>query len=315
MIVEPKSRFFQQYDLHLWASRNQGEPLKFKEDDDTLDVLSLLQSAIGKDVGKINVGVKDECKITRVNLSADKKYAAILFQRSSPDASTPFFSSRKTGKLKKADRDVDEDIAVSAHLFVDMEHIALRKGRYRAIVEEVPSLGKSYIQTIFHKILKSQEYSFNDRNGNEKTTFTACKLDGYKSQSLSDALKKGTVPYVELVRTPTVEGLDSESFQPKEQKQKIMLRVGGASVIEKLKTVKAWAVGQGWSEVRVQVRLPDGRARVVPVGRDDDAAAVLFVRAEQVYVEKELDVCCENVSPQLLEKAVAMFAKKWTADP
>jgi hypothetical protein len=315
MLIEPRSRFFQQYELSFRAARGQGVPLKFFEATNKLDALSLLRASIGKEWGKINLASNDECKITQVSLSKDKKFAAVLFRRSSPDASTPFFGNRNTGALRKADRSDEEDLAVSAHLFIDMSFDNSRKNKYRAILEEVPSLGKSYVHSVIYKILKSNEYSFTDRNGQDKTTFTACRFDGYASENLLQAIGKGSVPFVELVRTPVLDGLDSEAFRVKEQKQRIYLRAGGGSVMEKIKTLKDWATGQNWDELRVQVRLPDGRSRLVPIAREDDAASVLFVRAQQVYVAADIDVCCENVEMQLFGQAIEVFSKDWNKPP
>jgi hypothetical protein len=65
----------------------------------------------------------------------------------------------------------------------------------------------------------------------------------------------------------------------------------------------------------VQVRLPDGRSRLVPIAREDDAASVLFVRAQQVYVAADIDVCCENVEMQLFGQAIEVFSKDWNKPP
>ncbi|WP_342108449.1 hypothetical protein [Methylobacterium sp. SI9] len=200
---------------------------------------------------------------------------------------------------------------MSAHLFVDMLHDERRPGIYRAIVEETPTLGRSYIQSVIHKVLRHAEYDYKDRNGATKTTFTICALEGYKSAKIENALKAGTVPFVELVRKAKLSGFDTEGFIPKEQKQKVLIRKEGSSPLEKIKALKDWALQHEWDEVRVQVRLPDQRSRLVTLGREDDAASVLFVRAEQVYVESDLDVCCENVEPQLMEEALKIFAKDW----
>lgn len=312
MIIDKKYRFFQQHEFDLRVPRGYGKVLPLFREGDDLDVVSILQNSLGNDVAKLELGKNDECKLTRVVPSEDGRLVSLLFHRSSPDASTPWFGHRKTGKIRKADHDADEALAVSAHVFIEMVASASSPSRYRAIIEEVPSLGKSYIQLVMNKILRNAPYTYTDENKNDKSTYTLCRFDGYKSENLSDALHNGAVSFIELVKKPVTEGLDPKRFKMKEQTQKVYLGRGESAVMESVRSLKDWAVAREWDEVRVQVRMSEGRSRLVPVGRDDDAAAVLFVRSKQVYVENDLNVCCEEIESQLLGRACELFSENWS---
>ncbi len=314
MLIEPKSRFFQQYDIQIRAARHRGEPLRMMAAGEELDVITALRGAIGREHGVLALSSNDECRLTAVTPSEDQKYIALLFRRSSPDASTPFFGHRRTGRLRKAEKEVDEDLSISSHLFIDTTYDERRTHRYRAILEEVPGIGRTYIQSILDRAIRITKYTYRDENGCHRETYSKCELNGYKSSFLGSAIEQGSIPYVELIRKETIEGLDSSDFIAGEQRQRILVQASGSVLMDKLTTLRQWATGRGWDDMRVQIRLPEGRARVVSISREDDAASILFVRSEQVYVERDLDVCRETVDSQLFEHAIEMFGREWSAN-
>jgi hypothetical protein len=71
--------------------------------------------------------------------------------------------------------------------------------------------------------------------------------------------------------------------------------------------LKAWAFGNDWNDVFVQVALPEKRSRVVPLSRTEDAADILFIRGEQVDVETAMDPCTDVINEELTVKAIAIF--------
>lgn len=105
-----------------------------------------------------------------------------------------------------------------------------------------------------------------------------------------------------------VEGLDTEGLiAPKEERMKLTIKATPTQSLPLVRRIRRWADERDWDDVRVLIRLPEDRSRVVSVARQADAADALFVRAEQVFVDHDLDVCTEIVNEELLSRARKMF--------
>ena len=81
-----------------------------------------------------------------------------------------------------------------------------------------------------------------------------------------------------------------------------------------LATIKAWAKKHRYSDVRVQIDLPNNRSRSFSIVREADAADVLFVRSERVNVETSLPPCAKTINEELVRKAVTIFAAEEAQD-
>ena len=124
-----------------------------------------------------------------------------MFRRSDPRAATPIFEHSKTRKLRRSDKNAEEAVAVSAHLFVHLNKIVdAAHPSYHAILEEVPSLSRTFINNLISDVLRGTKYKFLDRHNEEKETYTLLDFHGVKSEKFGTALKQSSVPYVTLVR-------------------------------------------------------------------------------------------------------------------
>lgn len=307
MLLERKSRFFLRFNLTFRASRNVGEPLPFRSDDDEkADVESALEWAIKHGKAKLEIKQDDIVELMLVETRPKQNIAALLFRRRNPDAAEQIFEHRKTRKLRKSGKLEDEDVAHSAHLFVNLR--AHPGNRYDAILEEVPGLGRSYIDAILGRALREVPYTTEDRRGRDIQTHSVVDFTGVKSETLGNALEQGTLSIVELVRPAKVEGLDTEGLiAPKEERMKLTIKATPTQSLPLVRRIRRWADERDWDDVRVLIRLPEDRSRVVSVARQADAADALFVRAEQVFVDHDLDVCTEIVNEELLSRARKMF--------
>ena len=201
-------------------------------------------------------------------------------------------------------------MAVSSHLFIELSSVenAIHP-TYRVVVEEVPGLGRTYINHIIAELLRNTKYDYTDHRGDVKETYTVVDFHGIKSATLGGVLSGSAFPYVELVRPGTVEGLDSEGLAvPREQRMKLMLRSTPEQTVALLDKIKNWAYGHEWSDVLVRVDLPENRSRVVALAREVDAADVLFVRSQEINVTQALEVCTDTINEELAGKAKEMFA-------
>lgn len=252
---------------------------------------------------------KDVVRLTALDVRPADNLAILLFRRSDPDATPPIFESLKTRKLRPSDKGEDDAIAVSAHLFVSLKEGTGPEPVYPAILEEVPGLGRTYIQGILGDILRDAKYGYKDPRGEVKSTHTLIDFQGVKAESIEKALSGATIPYVELVRPPKIKGLDTEGIVAREERMRLVVRAEPEKALAIINRVKKWA-GNDWSEVKVRINMPEHRSRLVSIAREQDAKDVLFVRALPIKVETPLLAATEVISEELVSKAQEIFSKK-----
>jgi len=309
MLLDAFSRFFLQFDLVVKPYRNNGLPLPFMGDGKTLDIEDILTQRVAAGKAKIVIRKDDVAQITKIDVRPQDKIAVLLFRRSDPAAATPVFEHRKTGALRRAHKDVDEAVSVSSHMIVHLDPQPGAHNRYRTIIEEVPGLGRTYMEAILAEALRNAKYSYKDHRGDEKETYSLIDFQGVKSEGLSNALKKGSLSFIELVRPATIQGLDTEGvLAPKEERLRIAVKAQ-AEGLKLIERVRAWAKANNWDDVRVRINMSDDRSRVVTIAREEEAADILFVRAEQVRVTRPLDPCTDKINEELVKKALEVLKK------
>lgn len=304
MLTPTHERFFLHCELNLSPFRKKGVPLKMVDDGNAADVLTILEKAWKDGRAKLQMGPEDWVRITEIKRYPDDGIAVILFRRGDPRAAAQVYED-KEGNLRRSDKTDEDRVAVSCHLFINTTAVA--GTRYKAILEEVASLGRSYVQHIISMVLSEHQYTYRDDKGVEKTTRTIAHLDGLKGEKLGES--DGTFEYIDLYREGQAPGLDEVGIEPRRQTMRLKIKAGTPDVLDKIKAVKDWAVEREWTEFRVRINLPDGKSRVVPLGREADATDVLFSRSVLVRVSNRMETCTDVVNEELREIAVEHFAE------
>jgi hypothetical protein len=310
MLLQPRSRFFLRHELRFRAAYKHGLPLPFHAVGKHLDVQSVLQTAIKAGKADLVLKSKDIVRLTTLDLRLKAKLAILLFRRSDPDAATPIFENEKTRALRRSDKKPDEAVALSAHLFVRLGDVPdAAHPTYKAILEEVPGLSRTYIQALMANLLRDSPYEYTDKRGESKETHSVVDFHGLKSEKVGGALKNSTIPYVTLVRPGSVAGLDTEGMVvPKDERLKLEIRAKPENTLKILNRIKAWAPTRHWKDVLVEVDMPENRKRLVSIAREADAADILFVRSVPIDVQNDLDPCTDKINEELVSKAQALFA-------
>lgn len=309
-LIDKHSRFFVRHHLSFRSRHKRGIPLEFiAEEGDTVDIHSLVQAAISKDKAKFEIRVDDEVRLTKLDVRLKDEIAIFLFRRSDPGAAAQVLENRKTKKLRPVQIGDDEYPAISAHLFVQLKKQRLSNPTYRALLEEVPGLGRTYMHHVLNGIARDFKYEFEEKKKTHET-YTLVGFDGVPSDTLGSALKGSEVPYVELVRPGHIPGLDTGGrVEAREERMKLMIRADKpGQVMEAINAIKDWMVE--WSEMRVRLDLPEDRSRLIPITRQQDAKDVLFIRSVQVLAKKALPACTDIINEELVQHAQALFAKK-----
>jgi hypothetical protein len=197
VLIKPNSRFMVRHHLVLKACRERGEPLPLGdgvEEDDTVDALYFLAKA-AKDGTAVNVLERDDVvELTKVEVRKKQGIAALLFQRSDPEAPPPVFHHKKKKTLRPVVKETDEAETVSARLFLDLDGVdAGGTITNRTVMEEMPGLGRSYMHAVIADVLRESKYTYEDDRGEQHETYTIPTFQGAKSERIGDALKTGII--------------------------------------------------------------------------------------------------------------------------
>jgi hypothetical protein len=310
MLLEPYKRFYLRHELRFRTPRNVGVPLPFRSGDGRLDVENVLRTAITRYKASLILRNRDVVRLTTMDVRPKDDIAILLFRRSDPDAANPIFENEKTRKLRPSDKRPDEGIAVSAHLFLRLTGIKdAAHPTYRAILEEVPGLTRTYIQVLLHDILGEAPYTYTDRRGEQKETYSMVDLHGLKSEKVSGALKgQSVVPSITLIRPGNIKGLDTEGIVvAREERMKLVIRAQPTQTLRIIKKIQAWMGQHNWPKMLLEMDMPEDRRRLVALAREADAADILFVRSAPVDVKNRLEMCTETINEELVGKAQEMF--------
>lgn len=130
------------------------------------------------------------------------------------------------------------------------------------------------------------------------------------SETLTGALKSGSLEYVNLVRPAKADFVDADGlFQP--QIETMRLKVEGEITSDNWQKllpdfIKKARVA-GWTDFSVDLELDDNRRRTVKMDKQEEAKEVLFVRSEEIAFETELEVCSINIIPEVVSKVLKLI--------
>lgn len=309
MLLSPNSRFFVRHELSFRPQRDQGAALALRAPGDELDIISVLEEAVadGSAVFQVKDDTEDYVRLTHVDVRPRSNLVALLFRRSA-DGPPPIFENRRTRVLRRSDK-TDEDLeAVSAHLFISLDEALLPFPTHRALLEEVPGLSRTYVTALLRNILRGVVYGFTDERGMQRETYTIPQFGGVPSETVGDAVRGGGIKYIELVRTPRLDGLDTSGLIAHPERMRLSVKSDRRGNMDLITRVRGWADQHDWRGMRVQVQTSDDRTRVVEIAREADAADVLFIKSELVEgINPPLEQCTEHVVDALVSRARRML--------
>ena len=311
MLINEHSRYLARFELTFRPQRDSGPGLELLSTSD-IDVLSELQKSIGTDSSEINIRNGDKIRLTHVEISEENGCAVLLFRRRDPTAADPVFEHQKTLALRTANKLSDEAQAISAHLFISLMKRDTPHPTYRALLEEVPGIGRTYVQSVLGRALREVTYSYEDEKGRSKATYCIPELGGIPNAKVGDAVTQkegGEVNYIELERTPNLDGLDIAGLIAKPERLKLTVKATSRRDLNLVERVVQWANANDWKKIRVQVEA-SGRSKVVEIAREADAADVLFVKSIFHVTDSILSNCADQTHVELTQAAGNYLAKE-----
>ncbi len=312
MFLEKHSRFFRKYEFTFAGRHKESPTLPLNHKKGEYSIQEALQALIDKEEALEVLPNGDILELMEVAYNQTINALTLLVHRASPDAAEPHYRKRareaagKKVSVRKVEKEADEHQSVSAHVVISGVNVA--KGVYRAALEEIPGIHMAAIRRLVVKALHEYPYEFM-RGKQTIETHSTFKPQGIKSESMTNALKTGRVNFVTLSRPAKPKWVDADGmFKPEQEILK--LRVEGSLDAENWKDTLFGLVkkakADGWADFKVDIDLDDNRSRTVKLDRDEEAAEILFVRAEQVFFETELAACSVDIIDEVVRKALSI---------
>lgn len=311
MFLEKHSRFFRKFEIGLNPRHKDAPRLPLWADPKTaFSVYDALKRRIDAEKALEVLSNGDILELMSVDYLAKEKALVVLIHRASPNAADPSYRKKAreaSGKkivLRHTTKDEGEDQTVSAHLVI--ADITLKSGAKPAALEEIPGISMAAVRRLVSIAMNEYTYTFK-RGKKEIETSSSFTPQGVKSETMTNALKKGHLGFVTLSRPAKSTVADADD-PFKEDREVLRLRVKGEidhtnwKKIFSAFVVKAKA--KGWEDFKVDINLDDNRSRTVRIDRDDEASEILFIRSEQANFKTALLSCSEEYVQEVVEKAL-----------
>lgn len=315
MFLEKHSRFFRRFEFSF-APRHTGAPhLPIFADANEFSIFDALKSRVEAEKALEVQPNGDIIELMEVEHDAKGKALKMLFHRASPDAAEPTYRKKARQKagtkvtVRKAEKQEGEEQSVSAHLIVLDDLI--RQGTHQAALEEIPGISMAVVRRIIGQALHDYEYDF-ERKKKQINTYSTFKPVGVPSETLSGALKGGTLSYITLVRPAKADFVDADGlFHPQTETMRIRVEgeVTSGNWRDHLPAMFRKAKAAGWTDFSVDLELDDNRRRTVKLDKQDEAKEVLFIRSDELNFETELDVCSVNIVDEVVTKMLKLIRK------
>ncbi len=253
-------------------------------------------------------------RLTDVRYSDDEA-VCFLIQLGDKNGSDPVFANLATGELRMEPKLDGEGIALSSHFMISLVSSDADGMRFHAVMEEVPGITKSRVAPFFTSLLKEafEGYIFSDPDtGHEYNSRPMFSLVGRPSQSLEESLEEGVLKGLTLVRHEVVDGIMDEDpySQFVEHTVRVQVISQPATGEERVRWLNRWrqrATENGFDQLKVTYKRPEGRQKTVTMEREEDAANALFTRQEQFVLDGNISQCEREIHPELFNRMVRLL--------
>lgn len=313
MFLEKHSRFFRRFEFSF-SPRHKGAPhLPISAPANEFSIFDALEARVQNEKALEVQPNDDIVELMEVAYDAKTRALKMLFHRASPNAAEPTYRKKarqQAGRkvtVRKAGKRAGEEQSISAHLIVVDE--AVRPGIYRAALEEIPGISMAVVHRIIGQALREYQYEF-ERKKKQIQTYSTFKPEGIPSETLSGALKDGSMSYITLVRPAQAPFVDADGlFSPQTETMRIRVEgdVRGGNWRNHLPAMFRKAKAAGWTDFSVDLELDDNRRRTVKLDRQDEAKEVLFVRSDELNFKTELDSCAVDFVDEVVTKVLKLI--------
>lgn len=315
MFLEKHTRFLRLYDLRMSPRHSGAAFLPLDAGATNFSVRDAFDKRIKAGLALVVQPNGDIVELMSAAFNKTSNALVLLFHRASPNAAEPTYRKKARAEagvrvtLRQSQKEPGEEQSVSAHLVIGAAVIS--QGVYRAALEEIPGINMGLVRQILGTALGEYKYGF-ARGKKNLETHTVLKPEGLKSESITNALKKGSLDYVTLTRVAKPDFVDADGiFKPQTETMRLKVegKITDRNWRQELAKLVGAAKGEGWEKFNLDLGLEHDRRRTVELDREADAKEVLFVRSELVAVKRELPTCSVDISTEIVAKFAAAIAE------
>lgn len=241
-------------------------------------------------------------KKARIDTFNDKKFLQLLFSVGDPRAANPAFEHSETANLRTVEKLEKEGKAVTAHCTISLNKSP--GDRYRMVIEDIRGLGRTRVQEIMASEFKfiSEEYGLEyiNNSGNLISTYIIPELQGYRSEKITDSLKRSTLIGVWLIDTKSNSTLD-EIPNARIARREIKIDLNNKDL---LSHVAEWGAGKNYDRMRLIWNDPQGAGKPERASVDitqNDVKDTYFVKQYKISVSNPLDEASPEIRNDVLE--------------
>lgn len=239
---------------------------------------------------------KESAAIRVRDLSIDENDSILflLLAYADKNVTDPVFENLDSGELRTEPKLEGEGVAVSAHMAIDLRPVRGGVSSYRAVLEDVPGIGRSKIAPFLTFLWRqAPKIQWAAPDGTVKNCRPQFDIDGRMSDTLRNDLRDGRLSMIELVQ----HHVDGDGFDEEgaivEQVRTIKLSVAQGideQAIDLINRVRGRARELGYPNMKV--RWTHGRQKTAEFGTArEDAGDVLVFRTTEIRSDAPLSQC------------------------
>jgi hypothetical protein len=213
----------------------------------------------------------------------------LLFSCTNKAGADPGFRNVINGANRTEAKKTNEGISSSAHLVIRLKEVSEADESYwPAVLEDVPSIGKTKIQSAVTSMIGTvRKYTY-DNNGTKEPASPRFQLHSQEGEDLVKDIGEGQISYLVATRErkPSKKFDEIPGLEPQEQTQKFKLEKGfkpDGGMKKFLLELCGASKSAGYKKIRVNYRRKDGKNRSITLGTHrEDADDFLIKKVERI---------------------------------
>ncbi|ENL6715814.1 TPA: hypothetical protein RQJ89_000991 [Vibrio vulnificus] len=258
-------------------------------------------------------------QLEKVKVSADKKFCTMLFHYTDKNVSDPAFKSLRTGVVRKAEKNKDEDegIAISAHLVIALDKpFKQHQPNYFALLEVVPGLTKTLLERAMRSFFAHEGAATWTHPNEQKQVRPSFTLSNLTSRSLSEGLIGRRLTALTFIHKDLQDDMDENELRATEQR--ISYAVGRSiteeAAVKLLRSASQKAKNKGYSVLTVKYEDVYGSTKSGTFKSLDqevlEKAAGVFAKRAKLRSDIQIDQCNEQIHHDLSAKMIDLLGKE-----
>lgn len=233
-------------------------------------------------------------RVRDLRVDNENEILFLLLAYADKNVTDPVFERLDSGELRTEPKLEGEGVAVSAHMAIDLRPGHPGVSSYRAVLEDVPGIGRSKIAPFLTSLWRAApRIQWGAPDGSVKNCRPQFDIDGRMSDTLRNDLQEGRLSMIELVQ----HNVDGDAFDEEgaivEKVKSLKLSVvqgPGEQAIDLINRIRGRARELGYPNMKV--RWTHGRQKTAEFGTArEDAGDVLVFRSTEMRSERPLSQC------------------------